>query len=396
MTHELPLEGIKVLDLTVMLAAPEAAMILGELGAEVAKIEAPGGDPLRHISPGGFAAYNAGKSAMVVDLKTEPGRALVRTMAERADVLIAGLRPGVLGRLGLEYAQLAATCPRLVHASLTGFPNDGLDATPRRGTDQVLQAESGMMSLTGYADGEPLRVGFSVIDVVAGHVLAEMILAALLRRGRTNAGAEITVSLLEVALQMQAMPLAEFCRTGIAPTRFGNSHVLGAPAGVFSTASGPLIVGAYLQPHWQTLCQVLGVTQLLDDERFRTPGDRVRHRGELEAILAAEFATQPAEQWYPKLVDAGILVGRVQCYEQLGDLLSAHGVMVAADDPALAGRTVLPPFGGLARPSGQERRVPSLGADAERILQDWGVPAERVSAAIEAGALIGIADPSPV
>lgn len=396
MKQELPLEGIKVLDLTLMIAAPEAAMMLGELGADVVKIEAPGGDPMRHISPGGFAAYNAGKSSMVVDLKTATGQALVRTMAEHADVLIAGLRPGVLGRMGLEYAQLAPSCPRLVHASLTGFPDDGVAATARRGTDQVIQAESGMMSITGYEDGEPLRVGFSVIDVVTGHVLAEMILAALVRRGRTGAGAELTVSLLEVALHMQAMPLAEFSRSGVVPTRFGNSHVLGAPAGVFATATGPLIVGAYLQPHWELLCEAMGVTHLLDDERFRTPGGRVRHRRELEAILAAEFATQTAEHWYPRLVDAGILVGRVHSYDQLDDYLEAHGAIVSADDPSLAGRAILPPFGRLARARAHQRHVPSLGADAGRALAEWGVPNEVVVAATDAGALLGLADPTLV
>lgn len=396
MKDERPLEGIKVLDLTMMIAAPEAAMILAELGADVVKIEAPGGDPMRQISPGGFAAYNAGKSSVVVDLKTTAGQALVASMAEQADVLIAGLRPGVLGRMGLEYAQLEPTCPRLIHASLTGFPDDGLDGAPRRGTDQVVQAESGMMSITGYADGEPLRVGFSVVDVVAGHVIAEMVLAALLRRSSTGRGAELAVSLLEVALHMQAMPLGEFSRTGVVPTRFGNSHVLGAPAGVFATATGPLIVGAYLQPHWQTLCQVLGVTHLLDDERFRTPGERIRHRRELEALLAHEFGAQPAEYWYDKLVDAGILVGRVQSYDQLGEYLAAHGTDVVADDPALAGRTMLPPFGGLAPSRTDQRRVPSLGADGGRHLEDWGVPAERIAAAIEAGALVEPADRTPV
>lgn len=391
MKDQLPLDGMKVLDLTLMIAAPEAAMILGELGADVVKIEAPGGDPLRHISPGGFAAYNAGKSSMVVDLKSPHGQALVRTMAERADVLIAGLRPGVLGRLGLDYEQLEPTCPQLIHASLTGFPDDDHDGPPRRGTDQVIQAESGMMSITGYDGGEPLRVGFSVIDVVTGHVLAEMILAALVRRGRTGTGTEIKLSLLEVALHMQAMPLGEFSRSGVVPARFGNSHVLGAPAGVFPTQTVPLIVGAYLQPHWETLCHVLDMTHLLDDERFRTPGERVRHRGELETLLAVEFGSKPAEYWYSRLASAGILVGRVHSYDQLDELIGAHSTTTIAEDPRLAGPTVLPPFGALARSSTIARRVPSQGADTWPMIDEWGLPEEKVAAAVDAGALPDLA-----
>lgn len=388
MKDDLPLEGIRVLDLTVAIAAPQAAMILSELGADVTKIESPALDPFRRISPGGFAAYNSGKASLVVDLTTESGRALVHAMVEKVDVLIAGYRPGVLGRMGLDYAQLADAHPRLIHATLTGFPAEESSAEGRRGTDQVIQAESGMMSLTGYPETGPTRIGFSPIDISAGHALAESVLAALIRRQRTGRGAEIALSLLEVAFHMQALPLAQYDRTGRLPDMLGNSSAYGAPANIFHTQTSPLIVSAYIETHCRALCRMLGLEDLLEDPRFNTAQLRTDNRVELEKYVDEVFATKPAEHWYPELLDAGILVGRVRSYDDLADDLVGHLAEVDSEDPAMAGTVILPALGGMGRAKSDARCAPVPGAGGQEALRDWDVPVELVQAAMASGSLM--------
>lgn len=397
MTAGPPLRGLRVLELGNLLAAPCAGMVLADLGAEVVKVEAFGGDPARELQTAAFSgsgtsptflAFNRGKRSLALDMHTVGGIEVVSRLLERSDVLVESFRPGVMERLGLGAATLRRAHPRLVYASLSGFGHDG-PQRGRRGVDLVIQAESGIMAVTGQADGPPTKVGFTVVDVAAGHVLAQGILAALFNRERSGEGDHVTVSLLDVALHLQAAPMTEYLATGTLPPRCGNAAPMTAPADLFATADGHLVISAYLDTHWRLLCESLGRPELVDDARFATKVDRVRNREALVTELEATLRTETSRGWMARLQGAGLAVGMVKSYADIeaDEQVRAMGTLVdvgAAGEQAPI-RTVRAPaqYGSWAPQ--YSVRPPRLGEHSAEVLAELGYSDTEIAELVEAG-----------
>jgi crotonobetainyl-CoA:carnitine CoA-transferase CaiB-like acyl-CoA transferase len=314
-----PLAGYRVLDFSQLIAAPSAAVMLADLGAEVIKIERPAGELGRTVGPevgvpATFAAYNRGKRALAVDMTTPEGREVISRLVATSDVLIQNFRPGVMERLGFGYEALHAAHPGLVYASLSAYNPDG-PGRDRPGTDAVLQAESGLMAVPGPEDGDPYKVGVQIIDAATGLALGQAILAALLQRTTTGVGAHVRLSLFEVATYLQSSSYAIASRFGNELERPGNTAgALGAPTDLFRVADGFLMVVAYFPDQWSKLCNLLGVAELRDDPRFITNADRIAHKEELKSVLAPIFAARGRDEWARTLAEAGIIAAPVRSH----------------------------------------------------------------------------------
>lgn len=388
-----PLAGIRVADFSQMLAGPLAGMALGDLGATVVKFERFQGDPSRGIGRDGtmFAISNRNKRSLCVDMRRDDGRAVARRLIAAADVVIESFRPGVMARWQLSYEDVAELAPRAVYGSVVGFGSTG-PYRLRGGIDAVLQAESGMMNLTGDPAGPPMKVGFQPVDSLAGVALAQGICAALLRRERTGRGGKVEVRLLDCALYLQAFQLAEHAISGQLPVRSGNSVPHAAPSDLVATSDGYLMLAAYLEDQWAQLCVTLDMEWLASDERFATNSARVRHRAELLAALEVRLRERTTQEWFTILTDAGLLVGRVMDY---------GGIQ---DDPQV---TQNRPFVMTTRPSGaaaltprlpyvlddQESATslvpPALGAHTREVLTELGYGEAEVDSLIERNIVSG-------
>lgn len=340
--EELPLAGIKVLELAQMIAAPSAGLLLADYGADVIKVEPPQGDSCRQLkSPEAralpvspvFSGYNRNKRLIREDLQRPDARARVLELADEADVLIESSRPGAMERLGLGPDALLARNPRLVYASVSGF-GTGPVGRALGGVDIVVQAESGMMSTTGYPDGPPTKVGFTVIDAACGHALTHGILAALLRRARTGRGDVVRLSLYEMSLHLQTGPLCEYMATGMQPPRPGNSAPLSAPAEAFRCRDGYIVISAYLEPHWKSFTSVIGAPQLQADPRFSDATARVTHRAALVREIESRLITRDGAAWARLLRAESIVCGLVKGYAAVAaDAVTAEcGALAAAGE----------------------------------------------------------------
>lgn len=315
-TLSAPLSGIRVADFGQMLAAPLAAMALADLGATVIKFERPQvGDPARRIGHDGsmFAIANRGKKSVAVDLRQPEGRMVARRFISTADVVVESFRPGIMDNWGLGYSSVSRDCPLIVYGSVVGFGSEG-PYRDRGGIDAVIQAESGMMSLTGQPDGPPMKVGFQPVDSIAGVALAQGICAALFRRQSAGVGGHVEVRLLDCALYLQAFQVAEYDVSGELPRRLGNSVPHAAPSDLLRTKDGYLMLAAYLPDQWLKLCRVLQVEWMCSDDRFSTNDARVRNRSALIAALEERLAERTTEEWFVTLNQAGLLAGRVREY----------------------------------------------------------------------------------
>ena len=310
-----PLSGVRIVDLSRVLAGPYCTMVLADLGAEVIKIERPeGGDETRSWGPpfsGGEAAYylsvNRGKRSCAVDLAKEEGRALVLELCAAADAVIENFKVGGADRLGVGYEQVRARNPRVVYCSITGF-GSRREPPGRPGYDFVAQAESGLMSITGAEDGPPYKVGVALVDVLAGLHAAAAILAGL----RGGEGARIEVPLLDSALAGLVNVAQNALVTGAEPARHGNAHPNIVPYQDFQTASGRIAVAAPNDGLFRALCAALGLEQLPADERFATNAARVENRAELIPLLAARLSERPADDWLEALAAVGVPAGKVR------------------------------------------------------------------------------------
>ena len=316
-----PLAGLLVADFSRILAGPYASMLLADMGADVVKVEGPGGDDTRTWSPplrGDDATYylgiNRNKRSIALNFRDEHDRALAQELAARADIVLENFRPGGLAKFGLDYDSVAAANPAVVYASISGFGSGGGAALP--GYDLIVQAISGLMSLTGDPDGPPYRSGISVFDVMSGMQATIGVLAALQHRNHTGRGQHVEVNLLSTALSGMVNHTSAYVAGGVVPHRMGNSHPSLFPYEPLPTADGDLIVAAGNNGQFANLCKVLGVAELADDPRFQTNQDRTANRDELRPLLVEQLRTKGRMEWFRELLDAGVPCGPINTVDE--------------------------------------------------------------------------------
>ena len=394
MSTPLPLEGITVLDLTRALAGPYATALLADMGATITKVESMrGGDSTRGWPPFEndhslyFDSVNRGKSSIALDFYTPEGKALLRRMALASDVVIENFRPGVMAEMGLDAAGLRAEKPSLVIASVSGFGSTG-PLSQTAGLDQVAQAMSGLMSVTGKNASELYRVGIPIIDIYAGVFTAFGIVAALVGRQRTGSGLEVSTSLLESAIAISAFQGQRFLSTGIVPEPQGNNHPVLAPYGMFATADIPIIIAVGNDKQWRDLCALVGDPQLLSEAAYVTGSLRLANREALTARLELALAARPGLEWVEELRNARIPTGPIYNYRQVfEDPQVKHLDMVqhvtradGTDLPLLRG-----PLSVNGTALGIRKAPPALGEDTEAVLEALGLTDEQVTGLIAAG-----------
>ena len=389
------LEGIRVIDLTNVLAGPFGAYQLALLGADVIKVEAPeGGDLARQLGAdpdlnaalmgASFLAQNAGKRSVTVNLKSAAGSEVFRRLVQSADVLIENFRPGVMERLGLDHDTLRQARPGLVYCAISGFGQDGpLKDNPAY--DQIVQGMSGVMSVTGDAASAPLRVGYPVADTIGGLTAAFAIAAALVRRARSGEGEFIDVSMLEATLVTMGWQVSNWLIAGVRPRPLGNENMTAAPSGLFATASGPLNIAANRQQQFETLVGLIGRAELAKDPRFAEREARKTNRFALKAEIEAALATKSAAEWAELFNAHGVPAGEV---------LDVPGVLA---HPQVASRGLVTTFEaapGVKRPVAVVRSgfrlksgdpapaepPPALGADTDDILAALGYDKDEIAA----------------
>ena len=339
----LPLEGVKVLDLSRVLAGPYATMVLADLGADVVKVEHPErGDDTRHWGPpfaGGESAYflsvNRNKRSVGVDLKRPEGSEKIRKLAADADVVIENMKRGALEKMGLGYAALKELNPGLVYCSITGF-GPGKDGD-RPGYDFLIQARAGIMGITGFPepDGEPTKVGVAIADIVCGLYAATAILAVLRRREATGKGARIEVPLFESTLSWLANRSQEYLVSGEDKGRLGNAHPTIVPYQTFDASDKQIAVAVGNDAQFERLCDAIGRAELADDERYATNPARVASREELVEILQQEFSKRAADEWVEKIREAGVPIGPVNALADVfaDEHVSSSGILRDVDHP---------------------------------------------------------------
>lgn len=326
------LAGLRVLDLSRVLAGPYATMMLADLGADVLKVEGPGGDDTRRWRPPVdedgtstyFTSVNRNKRSVVLDLKDATDRERVVELATGADVLVQNLRPGAMARYGLDHAALSALNPGLVYVSISGFGEGGGADLP--GYDLLAQAMGGLMSITGDPDGPPTKTGVAVVDVLTGMNAAIGILAALRARERDGLGQHVQVNLLSSLLAGLVNQTSSTLITGVDPGRLGNDHPSIAPYGTYATADQPLVIAVGNDSQFLGLARVLGRLDWADDTRFTTNPERVRHHVALREELEAVLTRAPAQEWTDAFVSAGIPAGAVNSVSQAVQLASTLGL----------------------------------------------------------------------
>jgi crotonobetainyl-CoA:carnitine CoA-transferase CaiB-like acyl-CoA transferase len=338
----LPLEGVRVLDLSRVLAGPYATMVLADLGADVLKVEHPErGDDTRHWGPPfarGESAYflsvNRNKRSVGLDFKKAEDLRRVKNLAAGSDVVIENLRRGALEKLGLGYEALRETNPGLVYCSITGF-GPGKDQD-RPGYDFLIQARGGIMGITGFPDGEPTKVGVAIADIVCGLYAATAVLAALHRRSETGEGSRIEVPLFETQLSWLANRAQEYLVSGEDKGRMGNAHPTIVPYQTFDASDKPIAVAVGNNIQFANLCKAIGREELAQDERYATNPDRVANREELVEILQQVFSKLPADEWVEKIREAGVPCGPVNALADVftDEHVLSSGILRDVDHPA--------------------------------------------------------------
>jgi len=374
------LEGIRVLDVTQVMAGPFCAMMLADLGATVVKVEPPAGDSTRQM-PGAagtdspsFNAVNRGKRSIVLNLKTAEGRDVFARLARSSDIVIENYRPGVMASLGLDYATLAAENPGLIYASISGYGQTG-PARGKGGFDLIAQGVAGIMSITGEPGGPPVKAGVPVTDLGAGLFALVGILAALEHRRRTGAGQQIDTSLVDAGVALSVWEATEyFSGVGI-PTRLGSAHRMNAPYQAIRCADGYITLGAANERLFRRLCAVLGHADWSADPAFADNASRVRNREALAARIESITATQPRAHWLSLLEANDIPSGPINDYAQVfaDPQVLAREMVVETEHPALGRlRTLGSPIKMSATPPDVSRRAPQLGEHTHDVLTDAG------------------------
>lgn len=373
-----PLTGLRVIDLSRVLAGPLATQTLGDLGADVIKVERPGqGDDTRHWGPpfaGDDAAYflslNRNKRSVAIDLKTAGGVEAVRRLTGDADVVIENFRPGLMRELGLGLEDLRAENPRLVTCSLTAFGDDAPETASRPGYDIIVQALCGLMSVTGEPGGEPVKAGVALLDVVTGLQATIGILAALAERSRTGLGRHVSVSLFDASVAAMLNQAANTLIGGIVPTALGTAHPNIVPYQAFYASDRPFIVASGNDRLFHRVCEVVGHAEWADDERFATNQARVANRDALISLLSATLATRPAADWLEALEAASVPCSPIRTMQEVFASPEGAALVEEMADPDRGGalRLVANPlrFDGERLPT--RLAPPTLGADDEAVL----------------------------
>ena len=375
------LDGLKVIDLTRVLAGPFCTMLLGDMGADVIKIEEPElGDDTRGWAPfiDGVSSYflsvNRNKRSVALDLKSPAGAEVMTRLVREADVLVENLRPGTLARAGFGYERLATLNPRIIYASVTGYGHTG----PRRdeaGYDPVMQAEAGVMDITGPADGEPSRVGVAVTDFLAGQFMFSGILLALRERDRTGRGQAVDIALFDAILAAMTLPAGIAFATGRSPVRMGNRHPSIAPYETFRAKDGLVMVCAGNPKLWRQFCQAIERPDLPDDPRFVDNNGRLRHRDALVEIIEAWSTPLTVAEFVARLTRCGVPCGRVRSIDEaLADpQVDAREMLVTMSHPVLGDvKSIGNPMALSASPPSYRRAPPSLGEHTREVLLELG------------------------
>ncbi|TBU92574.1 CaiB/BaiF CoA transferase family protein [Phytopseudomonas dryadis] len=396
-----PLKGIRVLDLTNVLAGPFCCHQLAHMGADVIKVEVPGsGDLARQLGADAelnqkfmgvsFLAQNPGKRSLTLNLKNAAAREVFLKLVDSADVLVENFRPGVMARLGLGYETLKAVNPKLVYCAISGFGQDGpLHDLPAY--DQIIQGMSGVMSITGAPENAPYRVGYPISDTVGG-ITAAFAITSVLADHQRSEGCFLDISMLEASLATMGWAVSNFLVAGRVPQPMGNDNVTASPSGTFRTGSGPLNIAANKQEQFEAVCRVVGREELIDDPRFAKRQARLQHRAELTRLLEEALASRPADEWWQLLVAAGVPSGPV------------YQVPEVLEHPQIRDRGMLAHFDrvpGVGRPVSVlrtgikiDRQAPSvstppprLGEHTDSILAELGYSDEQIHSLREEHAL---------
>jgi crotonobetainyl-CoA:carnitine CoA-transferase CaiB-like acyl-CoA transferase len=379
-----PLDGHRVVELGAYVAGPGASSHLADLGAEVIKIESQAGDAARHMSAYGdaiWASFNRDKRSIALDLKDPRGRDIALELIDTSDVLVQNLRPGGVSRLGLDPETTTTRNPRLVYLSITGYNPSGPNGQ-RLGLDSSLQAESGMMSLTGEEGGDPLRVGYPIVDVASTHVATEAILAALLSRSATGRGRVIGISMFDVALSLQSVPLSSYFSVGREQGRRAGGSKYNAPASdTIRTKDGQLLISAH-GDHWARLCRVIERPDLIDDPRFATNDARVANRPQMLRQLSDALSEMDSESAADLLGRNSIVVGVARSYPQLVSSREfQHGdfVVEAKLPDGSVTKAIRPAFSFADEPAREPATLPALGGDTRAVLAELGHTDEEIA-----------------
>jgi formyl-CoA transferase len=369
------LDGLRVIELTQVMAGPFCGQVLADMGADVVKVEPPGvGDQTRaQMGEAAFRAVNRNKRSITLDLKDPAAVVTLHELAKAADVVMENYRPGVAERLGADWETLRALNPRLIYASISGFGQTGPYAQ-RPGFDLIAQAASGIMSVTGESEGDPVKCGVPVSDLSAGLFCAVGILSALHARERTGTGQRIDTSLFEGAFALSIWETAQLWATGETPRPLGSAHRISAPYQALRTRDGHLVVGGNNQKLWQELCAVIGRPELVDDPRFAGNAERMAHRPELVAELERALAARDTDAWVQALLAAGVPAGPIHDYAQaVADPHTLARDMVVEMEHPEAGtvRGIGIPVKLSATPGSIRRPAPLLGQHDEEVRAEW-------------------------
>ena len=390
------LDSIKVVDLTRTLAGPFCTMLMGDMGAEVVKIEEPNaGDETRHWTPfwngesTQFLTFNRNKRSLAVNLKAPEGLKIVKDLAADADVMIESFRAGTLDRLGLGYEEIEKSNPGIVYCSISGYGRTGPMAD-MPGYDLLIQAYSGLMSLTGEPDGSPLRIGFSLVDLFTGMMAYGTIVTALRQRDQSGKGQWVEAALLDGQVAALSYHATGFMGTGVEPTRMGSGHPSLVPYQSFSSSNGQFIIGCANQGLWERMCKAIGQDGMLADPRYTTNTDRVEHRAECVGELNAVFKQNTTDHWVGLIVEAGVPCGPINTVSEVvsNPQVLARNMISEVEHPKIPNlRFPSSPLKLTDSPATIRRVPPLLGQHNEEILEEAGYSPEKIADFKERGVI---------